>query len=85
MPCKKCQDLKTHYCPDCGRPKVKQTKEEKLAETLHKIFCNGSLSCRWRHESDDWIEPSHKLHLNIATEIITGRAISSFGFCIKFS
>jgi len=90
MSCPHCSKVKSPFCPECGAEIEQLTKEQKLAETLHKLICTCPFECGWPHENDDWSEPSHKQHLRIATKIFKRYtdddvvvALSILSFCKK--
>lgn len=71
MSCKGCDNLKTPFCPECGRPRVKLPKDEILAETLHKLFCHANHidGCSWEYEIGWAAGTVHYSYLVVARKI----------------
>ena len=92
MSCPHCSKVKSPFCPECGAEIEQLTKEQKLAETLHKLFCisNHTDGCSWEYEKTRETGTIHFSYLRVAKEIFKRYtdndivvALSILSFCKK--
>jgi len=71
MSCPHCSKVKTQFCPQCGEKRPQMTKEQKLAEAIHNMFCTSNHidGCGWCYEVNWGKGTTHARYLKIAQGI----------------